>query len=89
MKKTGRCPKCDCARIAHFSQVMDEADGNRSRNIGFRYGGSFLGLRTMLAAGEVEAFVCTGCGYFEEHVKSPETMKWEEMVGLQWWKPAS
>ena len=37
--------------------------------------------------GEVEAYVCADCGYFEEYLKNPEQIPWAEIAHATPWKP--
>ncbi|MCA9300161.1 MAG: hypothetical protein KDA28_13905 [Phycisphaerales bacterium] len=39
--------------------------------------------RTKIEA-TVEALVCTECGYFEEYVKNPKDLDWEQLPLFQW-----
>ncbi|MBI2388345.1 MAG: hypothetical protein HYV09_01900 [Deltaproteobacteria bacterium] len=86
MKRTWRCPKCNGARIGYFETLPDSAHGEASkpRMIGNQVVGSFLGLQAHQGAAPVEAFVCTECGYFEEYVKNPTTIPWDQFVGFRW-----
>ena len=35
-------------------------------------------------AGDVEAYLCADCGYFEEYLKSPETVPWDRLEHFRW-----
>jgi hypothetical protein len=46
-----------------------------------------LGLHAYAHRGEIEAFVCTDCGYFEEYVRNPQSIPWSTMKGFRWCRP--
>ena len=31
-----------------------------------------------------EAYVCSGCGFFEEYVREPESVNWDDLHGATW-----
>jgi hypothetical protein len=37
--------------------------------------------------GETEGYACAACGYFEEYLRSPETIPWETIEGATWHLP--
>lgn len=37
--------------------------------------------------GETEGYVCAGCGYIEEYLKSPRDIAWESIEGATWHSP--
>ena len=39
------------------------------------------------ATGEVEAYVCADCGYFEEYLKAPSQIRWQEIAHATPWSP--
>ena len=89
MKKTWGCPKCGSERVGYLEDVIGDG-GTRShgkRKVGKVRTGSLLGLAVVESRGEFEAFVCTACGYFEEYVRSPETIPWESVEGFRWCRP--
>jgi predicted nucleic-acid-binding Zn-ribbon protein len=90
MKKTWKCPKCDSQRVGYLEEVLDEQDPTRrdhARKVGMASAGSFLGLQAFSAHGRMEAFVCTDCGYFEEYVKDPHSVRWNDLQGFRWCRP--
>lgn len=34
------------------------------------------------AVGETELFVCATCGWFEEYLKNPESLPWDQVDGV-------
>jgi predicted nucleic-acid-binding Zn-ribbon protein len=84
MKESGRCPKCQSHRVGHLEAVVDRLKnkGLSLRKILFEDGKSFEpagGLR-----GQTEAYICTECGYFEEYLKEPADVPWENLYGFSW-----
>ena len=81
MKKNRKCWKCGCQNIIHLQSVAD----NNARAAGNPYTGraiAFAGKHRLLSqtgAAFTEAFVCTGCGFFEEYVKDPQSVPWAEL----------
>ncbi len=90
--RNGTCIKCGHTRIRHIANVPDVHTENnwetRARNREFRVLGAVerktgMFSREQLLA-EVEAYVCADCGYFEEYVKQPADVPWEELPGSRW-----
>lgn len=89
MKRTWQCPKCESAQVGYFESLIDASrESYVSRSIGLLEGdeGGWLGPG-YTASGEIEAFVCTDCGYFEEYVKDPKNINWDKMEGWRWCHP--
>lgn len=92
MKKTGQCPRCAGRKVGHLAYVNDQDD----------YAGTKRALAVALIprkgilvdtiardvhVASVEAWVCTECGYFEEYVRSPESVPWEQLEHFTWFQP--
>jgi hypothetical protein len=88
MKRTWKCPKCESDRIGYFEKLPDQGHTARTdkRVIGTAFTSQFMGIGVGTMAGEVEAFVCTSCGYFEEYVKAPQSIPWDQMAHFRWCK---
>jgi ribosomal protein L37AE/L43A len=41
------------------------------------------------SAGEVEAYACADCGYFEEYLRNVRAIQWDAVVGASPYKPRS
>ena len=85
MKKTWQCPKCQSQRVGYLETLPDQRDGqDHDRKIGSAITSSLgpFGVGTMV--GVIEAFVCTECGYFEEYVKEPTSIPWDQVSGFRW-----
>jgi hypothetical protein len=70
MRRRLRCPACGCARIAHAMTILDRGadhifDRLSLHPTNVRWWGAGG------AAGELEAYACTGCGLLEWYVKEP------------------
>ncbi|MBX3274879.1 MAG: hypothetical protein KF729_31740 [Sandaracinaceae bacterium] len=89
MKRTWQCPKCASDRIGYLESLPDGAYGKASvdRKIAMEQVGNVFGVVAHQPAGEVEAFVCTSCGYFEEYVRDPQAIDWSKVKGFRWCRP--
>ena len=84
MKTTGICPKCQRLKIGHFPYVADETDattGPGSRRTLWRQSKGFFKGEDRA---DIEAYVCTECGYFEEYVINPKSVAWENLKPFKW-----
>lgn len=77
MKKRRQCPLCHSRRIGHLEEVQDTA-ANR-----MVVGTDASGLFTK-RIGQLEAYVCTDCGYYQTYVKTPESIPYEQLEGFRW-----
>ena len=93
MKKSSRCPKCGGAKVGRLETVQDLSDASyrlgrpapRQLAVATETQKGWLGESTVeQLAGEVEAYVCTECGCFEEYVKDPAHVPWAKLAGLHW-----
>jgi hypothetical protein len=92
-KKWSTCPKCASDRVGHLATVNDYSDAARRLSlpqprtlaVASETAQGWLGesQKESLAA-EVEAYVCTVCGYFEEYVKNPDNVVWDKLLGFRW-----
>ncbi|MCA8916302.1 MAG: hypothetical protein KDB90_12905 [Planctomycetes bacterium] len=71
--KTGKdCPKCGGGRIFHSPTITDRNEG-WDKNLALQV----KGLIFKRGVGELEAFVCAGCGYTELYVSDIEALRHE------------
>jgi predicted nucleic-acid-binding Zn-ribbon protein len=86
MKKTWACPKCQSRRVGYLENLVDRSpSGQEDRKyIGYQRAGELFGITAFRVGGEVEAYVCADCGYFEEYVKDPQHIPWDTMRGFRW-----
>ena len=96
MKKTGICPKCDSQKIGFIENVLNKTQGTvGSRQVvGYpkapvgitrsETSSGFLGsIVRNTSAGELEAFFCTECGFFETYIKNPAELDYEKIEGFK------
>ncbi len=84
MKASGRCPKCDSSKIGYLERVIDQVGGDnrvgafvgRTKNEGWLAGDHYMG--------ELEAYICAECGFFETYVRNPESLPFEKFKGFRW-----
>ena len=79
MKKSGTCAKCGGRRVGQLTRLADKGQSGGSRQLGYTKGWIMYS-----AAGGVEAYICADCGYFEEYLKSPENMPWDQLDQFRW-----
>jgi hypothetical protein len=72
MRRHRRCRGCGGRVIYHVERVLDKGDsGAYSLSLNYVYLSRLLGPRPV---GELEAFVCAGCGLVEWYAKRPEEL---------------
>lgn len=71
MRARMRCPVCGVARIAHARQVLDRNEGGSKKTMALNQPKWW----SEKVIGELEAFVCTGCGLVEWYVKDPGSLR--------------
>lgn len=75
--------------MGRFDYVADESDATtepgRKRSLWWQMEGGFFSKKEYRA--DVEAYVCTECGYFEEYVKNPADVEWEKLAPFRWHRP--
>lgn len=86
MKRTWTCPKCQGTRVGYFESLPDAGRSSQSdkRMIGVAFPAQRGFISVGRQVGEVEAFICTDCGYFEEYVKAPHTIPWDQVEHFRW-----
>lgn len=87
MKRTKQCPKCQSRKVGYIPyQPESQGESFRWRKIAtVREPGRFGAVPPRL--GELEAYVCTDCGYYESYVRSPETTPWSDLSGFRLLNP--
>ena len=71
MKKSKTCPKCGRRNIYYIMNVADKHHDGSSYNSKAMIALTNKGKLGGYAVGELEAYVCTICGYCEQYVKNP------------------
>jgi len=74
MKHGASCPKCSCTAIRHVLEVADRYERSPSAHGAALLARVRQGKIGGHAAGALEAFVCSRCGYCELYVKDPESL---------------
>ena len=69
MKQSHSCPKCGCRKLLYIAEVADRYDRSPSSNGVAMIARTKKGKLGGYAAGELEAYVCSACGYCEQYVK--------------------
>ena len=87
MKASKQCPKCDSLRIGYLETVTDLGNNNAPLNavVGRTTPSSWISNSEV--HGELEAYLCADCGYFEHYVKSPESVPYDKLEGFHWLNP--
>jgi hypothetical protein len=91
MKAKAICPKCESHQIVKVTHVADATNyygsgSDITTNKGRTPVTRRLLARTaedgsQLTIGDVEAYVCARCGYFEEYLADPAHVDWQHVVG--------
>lgn len=80
MRSTCTCPKCGCRQILYVKAVADGSSAVAHRSGAEAPAAARLALRieqqkaligsysAAVSEGHLEAYVCRGCGYVEQHV---------------------
>jgi predicted nucleic-acid-binding Zn-ribbon protein len=79
MKRTGKCPKCECTNIIADAKVIDRAHGNLQQEMSiatFRNPGALFFKEKQETT--VSAWVCSSCGYVEFYADHPSTIDLSE-----------
>lgn len=99
MKKTGKCPKCGSSKIGHLENVIHRCEAIvDSRNLVGHAHAPLAVKRTETPgvirfikeepAGELEAYFCGSCGFYETYLKDPSSLDPEGLIGFEWIRPA-
>ena len=97
MKASKQCPKCDSLRIGYFEKVYDRVHGqgeapavssHMPQSAGVVEKRGWL-ITKLVGTGEMEAYLCADCGYFEQYVKDPENVPYDKLEGFHWLNPES
>lgn len=78
MRKTKKCPKCDCVKLLDISYVPDAGDSSITApaHAALRHEGySFMGNEKKRSVGDVTAVMCSECGYLEYYCSNPKTVE--------------
>ncbi len=87
MRQSKQCPKCQSHKVGYIN-YQPEGDGISLRwrvIASVREPATFGPGRSRV--GELEAYVCTECGYYESYVRSPDKVKWDQLSGFRMLNP--
>lgn len=95
MKKSGVCPKCGSRRIGHLDKVIQRTEGQYSGTPVIGHTSAPLGIELTETPGilkvikegpigQLEAYLCAECGFYETYVKDPTSLSYDLLVGFQW-----
>jgi len=78
MRKTKTCPKCSGKKLLDIAMVPDEDDGDHPApaRIAVRHEGfSYMGNEKRRTVGDLQAIVCSDCGYTEYYCANPKAIE--------------
>ena len=87
MKTSKQCPKCQSLRIGLIETQIDksgEYSHSQERVVGEVMEPGLLWGENAAQIGELEALVCSDCGYFESYVKDPGAVPWDKLIDFRW-----
>jgi predicted nucleic-acid-binding Zn-ribbon protein len=76
MKKSGKCPKCECTNIIADAKAIDRTEGHVQREMTlatFRKPDALIFKEKQTTP--VSAWVCSECGYVEFYADQPYGIK--------------
>jgi hypothetical protein len=83
MKLRGHCPRCGGTRIGHLTSLPDTV--GTEADVWPRYVATIKGPDGELTpVGQIEAYLCAGCGYLEEYVADVEKLDFDRLQGFSW-----
>ena len=93
MKASKRCPKCNSLRVGHLEHQWQSDEGHGSAGpkampVGVVEEVAFF-FKSREAVGQLEAYLCADCGYFETYVRDPASVPYEKLQGFSWLNPES
>lgn len=95
MKEIGMCPKCKSGKVGYLENVIQRTDGIYNgapvrghspapAGIERKESNGFLKVIQEGPVGQLEAYLCASCGYFETYLKEPGSVPFESIVGFRW-----
>ena len=100
MKHTGVCPKCGSQKIGRLEHVIQRTEaeldsrsliGHCPAPLGIQrtQSGGFIKLIKEGPVGQLEAYICGACGFYETYVKDPSTIQYDTLIGFSWLVPSA
>jgi predicted nucleic-acid-binding Zn-ribbon protein len=95
MKRSGVCPKCDSRKIGYLENVIHRTEGVMDSvpirghalapfGVERTQSGGLIKVIKEGPSGQLEAYVCGSCGYYETYLKDPDSVNYEAVVGFRW-----
>ncbi len=99
MKKTKVCPKCNSQKIGYLENVIHrteavvmshEVRGHCPAPLGRTESesGGFIKVIQEGPVGQLEAYFCCSCGFYETYIKEPSNVQFETIIGFKWLNPS-
>ena len=94
MKNKGICPKCDSQEIGYLENVIHRTEaeivsqsvrGHCSAPLGVERTESEGVIKIIKEGpvGELEAYFCCSCGFYETYIKEPSSIQFENIIGFK------
>ena len=89
MKASKQCPKCDSLKVGYLENVLDRGQAGSAvqATVGHTEPHGNWVIKSFEYVGNLEAFICADCGYFEHYVKSPKEVPYDKLEGFHWLNP--
>ena len=95
MKKSGACPKCGSKKIGHLENVVHRVDtvyestkitdhAHAPLGINREETKGILTIITEVPVGQLEAYLCADCGFYETYIKEPGRVPYDSILGFTW-----
>jgi predicted nucleic-acid-binding Zn-ribbon protein len=79
MRKSKKCPECECTKILVIQNVADSGgsgSGHTPARLAIRHEGySFMGNEKKTSVGDLNAVMCSECGYTEFYCVNPQAVQ--------------
>ena len=100
MKRTGTCPKCDSRKIGHLENVIHRTEAETASQsirghcpaplgVGESVSGGLIKVTKEGPVGELEAYFCGSCGFYETYIKDISSIPFETIIGFKWMDSSS
>jgi predicted nucleic-acid-binding Zn-ribbon protein len=77
VKRTKQCPKCHSLDVGYLERMLDYTTlGPVAQHLAQRVDNEGV-------VGQIEVYVCTGCGFLESYVRDHELMDFGQLSGFR------
>ena len=88
MKTSKQCPKCESRRIRYLENTYDyntddSAQLHAPEPVGVVPKEGWLFTKN-IPTGQLEAYLCGDCGYYETYIKNVADLPLEKLLGFRW-----